>query len=139
MDAEPLERPALARDTLAGTLFHDAGDALLVVDLISERILDANALAQRLSDFRRDELVRFSLRALVRHEQGWQGWGLTGQPGTPLPGDERFLLRTRHPNVWIPIGVAFSRLPSSEGPPQALCRLRDRREQVESQRRLQRS
>ncbi len=125
--------------TLAGALFHEAGDALLVIDPISERVLDANALAERLSEFSRDELVRLSLRSLVRHEQEWQDWLLSGGPSTPLPDSERFLLRTRQPDRWVPVSVAVSRLSLAEGETLVLCRLRDRREQLDAQRRLQRT
>jgi signal transduction histidine kinase/CheY-like chemotaxis protein len=120
-------------------MFHEAADALLVVDPISERVLDANVMAERLSEFGRDELVRLSLRTLVRHEQEWQDWLVPGGPSTPLPDSDHFLLRTRQPDRWVPVSVAFSRVQPAGGDPVALCRLRDRREQVEIQRRLQRA
>src|SRR3954452_1271320 len=119
----------LAPSTLAGALFHQSSDALLVVNPISERVLDANEAAVALSEFSRDELVRFSLRALVRHEQEWQDWRVHTASTTPTPGDDRFLLRTRRPDRWVPVSVAITRVQLPERDPLALCRLRDRREQ----------
>src|SRR5262249_39482278 len=71
MDGGPIFCWDLDPATLAGVLFHQAADALLVVHPISERVLEANAMAEQLSEFSRAELVRFSLRSLVRHEQEW--------------------------------------------------------------------
>lgn len=120
---------------MAGALFHEAIDALLVVDPISERVLDANPAAVRLTEFGRDELVHFSLRALIRHEQEWQDWHI-GSSCTPMPGSDSFLLRTRQPDRWVPVGINITRLQIPGSDPLALCRLRDRRDQLESQRRL---
>src|SRR5262249_3868122 len=89
-----------------------------------------------LSEFTRDELVRFSLRALVRHEQEWQDWRVNTAPSTPLPTSDGFLLRTRRADRWVPVSVTINRLQLPDRDPLALCRLRERREQLESQRRL---
>src|SRR5881296_3363592 len=129
----------LAPVTLAGALFHQTSEAMLVVDPISERVLDANAAAAALTEFGRDELVRLSMRALVRHEQDWQDWGVATSLMTPLPGSDCFLLRTRRPDRWVPVSVSFTRLCPPGRDPLALCRLRDRRDQIESQRRVQRA
>jgi PAS domain S-box-containing protein len=128
----------LAPSTLAGALFQHSSDALLVVDPISERVLDANPAAAALSEFSRDELIRFSLRALVRHEQEWQDWRVNTGPATPVPSNDSFLLRTRR-GGWVPVSVTINRIQLPERDPLALCRLRDRREQIESQRRLLRA
>src|SRR5262249_41106203 len=126
----------LAPSTLAGALFQYSSDALLVVDPISERVLEANNAATALSEFTRDELVRFSLRALVRHEQEWRDWRVNTAPSTPLPTSDGFLWRTRRADRWVPVSVTINRLQLPDRDPLALCRLRDRREQLESQRRL---
>src|SRR5262245_40868573 len=96
----------LAPETLAGALFHQTSDPMLVVDPISEQVMDANAAASTLTEFARDELVRFSLRALVRHEQEWQDWRLATLP----PGSDSFLVRTRRTDRWIPVSFTITRL-----------------------------
>jgi CheY-like chemotaxis protein len=120
-DSGCAQRPA----TLTGAQFQEASDALLVVDPTTERVLDANAMAERLSEFSRDELIHLSLRSLFRHEQPRQDGA--GGPNTPLPRSEKFLLRTRQPDRWVPVSVLFSRLPMPDGNALALCRLRDLR------------
>lgn len=123
-------------ETLAGAMFHQTSDPLLAVNPISERILDANAAAAALTEFARDELIRFSLRALVRHEQEWQDWRLAA---SPQPGSDSFLVRTRRADRWVPISFSITRLSPPDRHPLVVCRLRDRREQIDSQRRLLRA
>jgi signal transduction histidine kinase/CheY-like chemotaxis protein len=139
MEGEHQSCSGLGPATLAGALFHESPDALLVIDPISERVLDTNVMAERLSEFSRDELARLTLRSLVRHKQEWQDWLVPGA-GTALAESEPFLLRTGQPDRWVPVSLTISRLALEGGQgPWLLCRLRDRREQVEMQRRLQRA
>jgi PAS domain S-box-containing protein len=139
MDAQPPKHALLDAAGLAGTLFQEAGDGLLLVDPLSERVLDANPMACQLSEFTREELVRLSIRGLVKHEQEWQDWLLPVQQTMAYHGKDGFLLRTRRGEKWVPITVTISRLHPPDGDALALFTLRDRREQVEAYRRVQRT
>src|SRR5262245_41328435 len=139
MDALPQRHALLDAAGLGGTLFQEAGDGLLLVDPLSERVLDANPMACQLSEFTREELVRLSIRGLVKHEQEWQDWLLPVQQTMAYHGKDGFLLRTRRGEKWVPITVTISRLHPPDGDALALFTLRDRREQVEAYRRVQRT
>jgi PAS domain S-box-containing protein len=136
----PLSERIRFRDApLAGVLFRESGDALLVVDPLTERVVDVNPMAQQLSELSREELLQASIRALLRHEQEWQDWLVPVHRPAPFHGREGFLLRTRQPGRWVPVAVTISPLHFEGGDPLALFALRDRREQVEAQRRVQRT
>lgn len=124
---------------IASSLFQESGDGLLVVDPATERVLDANPMACQLSEFPREELLRLNIRALIKHEQEWQEWLLPVQQTLTFHGKDGFLLRTRRTEVWIPVSVTISRLHPPGGDTVALFTLRDRREQIEVYRRLQRT
>src|SRR5262245_48699776 len=94
---------------LAAALFLQAPDALLLIDPLTERVLDANPEAQQLTELSRDELVHVSVRSLVRHEQEWQDWLLPGRGAGPAPR-EGFLLRARPPRPWVPVALWLRRL-----------------------------
>ena len=124
---------------LGGLLFNQSSDALLVVDPISERVLNANPAALALTEMTLDQLVGLSMRILVRHEQERQDWSISPPSDTPLPGHQNFLLRTSHRDRWVPVSIRVTRLEQPDCGPLTLCRLRDRRDQIESQRRLLRA
>ena len=139
MDGQHPERTCFQGSPLAAALFSESGDALLVVDPLTERVVDANPMALRLSEFSREELLRASIRSLVRHEQEWQDWMAPVQQTATFHGKDGFLLRTRPSDRWVPVSITISRLHVEDGDPVALFALRDRREQVEAHRRLQRT
>ena len=124
---------------LARALFHEAGAALLLVDPLTEGVIEVNAMASRLSEFSREELLQGSIRSLIRHEQQWQDWLIAAQQKTRFHGKEGFLLRTRQPDRWVAVTLTISRIHDEAGSSFDLFTLNDRREQVEAQRRLQRS
>src|SRR5436305_12792836 len=126
----PNEKHAALESGLAGSLFQEAGDGLLLVDPHGERVLDANPMACQLSEMTREELTRLNIRGLVRHEQEWQDWLLPVQQTMAFHGKDGFLLRTRRPDRWVPVSVSISRLHPPDGEALALFTLRDRREQV---------
>ena len=136
MDASSL---FLEPGSIAGTLFQEAGDALLLIDPISERLVDANPKACQLSEFSREELLHFSIRQLLKHEQDWQDWLQPVQQTLTFHGKDGFLLRSRQPGRWIPVSITISRLHPPGGSALALFTLRDRSEQIEAYRRLQRT
>jgi PAS domain S-box-containing protein len=136
MEGQQAERVRFQGAPLARALFHESGDALLLVDPLTERILDVNPTALRLSEFSRDELLRGSIRFLVRHDQEWLDWLVPIQQTSNFRDKSGFLLRTRRPETWVPVNLSVSRLFAESGEPVALFSLRDRREQVEAHRRL---
>src|SRR5262245_17749282 len=68
------EFEALQTADLIRTLFAEAGDALLIVEPQSERLLDVNPMAQRLTGLSRDGLLRRPLREVIRHELASETW-----------------------------------------------------------------
>jgi signal transduction histidine kinase/CheY-like chemotaxis protein len=139
MQTQPVERTILQAGGLAGALFHEAGDGLVVVSPATERILDANVKACELSEFSRADLLQLPIRNLIRHEQEWQDWLQPVQQTMTYHGKDGFLLRTRNPARWVPVSVSISRLHPPDGEALALFTLRDRTEQVEAYRRMQRT
>lgn len=131
---EPLPSTDLVR-----TLFMEAGDALLIVEPFSERLLDANPMAQRLTRLSRDELLHRSLREVVRHELGASDWLDAVHKTATFHGRDRYLLATDRPDVWVPISLTIARLHPPGTSPLALFTARDQREQVEANRRLRRT
>src|SRR5215468_7580319 len=139
MQTQGIERTVLQAGGLAGALFHEAGDGLIVVSPATERVLDANVKACELSEFSRAELLQLPIRGLIRHEQEWQDWLQPVQQTMTYHGRDGFLLRTRNPSRWVPVSVSISRLHPPDGEALALFTLRDRTEQVEAYRRMQRT
>jgi signal transduction histidine kinase/ActR/RegA family two-component response regulator len=134
----PHPEPAGFPAALARALFDEAGDALLLVDPLSERVIEANAMAVRLSECSRDELLSSSIRTLLRPEQPWQDWQIPPPAQPSVHCQQGFLLRTRT-GAGVPIAMTIARLSDEAGGSFALFALRDGRERVEAQRRLQRS
>ena len=135
MTDEPSE--AASRDGLAGILFQRSSDGLLLIDPLTERVLDANPAVERLTDFTRAELLEMSLRSIVRHEQPWHDWAL---PASKDDGShEGFLLRTRQADRWVPVRLGMTPIPVSEEQTRVLIRLTDSRAGLALQRRAQKA
>ncbi len=122
---------------VAGALFQHATDALLLVDPLSERILDANDLACSLCALGREELLGTPLRMLLRHAEGWQDWPSAQESN--FVAKEGFQLRAGQPDRWLEVGVRIHRVPLPGAGLIALVALTDRREQAELARRLNRA
>src|SRR4051812_16207352 len=97
----------------AEVLFQQACNGLLLIDSLTERVLDANPAAQRMTDFSRAELLEMALRSLIRHEQQWHDWTLPRLADSSA-GQDGFLLRTRQPECWIPIRLGMTPMPLGE-------------------------
>src|SRR5262249_35766660 len=97
---------------LAQTLFEESGDALFLFDPESEQLLEINPLAQRLSGFTRQQILRFNVDYLFRAESPGglvrlrQAFRKTG----PFHAQDGFLLRHQQDGVWIPVSLTVSRL-----------------------------
>jgi PAS domain S-box-containing protein len=124
---------------LSVTLFEEAGDALFLFDPETEEICDVNPMAQRLSGFARNELLRFQITYLFRSENqgGLQRLRHAYKKTGVFHSQEGFLLRHLHEEVWIPVNLTVTRL---HGEPRTLGLItaRDIREQREMYSQLQR-
>jgi PAS domain S-box-containing protein len=119
---------------LSRSLFEEAGDALFLLDPDSDRLLDANPTAERLTGVSRADL-------LARPATYWFRFGGSGgsrrlrqavtESGV-FHAQESFYLRTGRDGVWLPVSLTVSRL-HLRGGPLALITARD----VSERRRLQ--
>jgi two-component system cell cycle sensor histidine kinase/response regulator CckA len=100
------------RDELAITLFEDSGDALFLFDPISEAMMDANPMAQRLSGFSYAELLRMKVTYLFRSNGagGLQRLRHAFQRTGLFHSQEDFLLRHVEDGVWVPVNLTVTRL-----------------------------
>lgn len=107
----PLPKPA-SRADLARALFEEAGDALLLFEPQSNRLLDVNGAALRLSGFARSELLRYRATNLFRREGGGGQKSLQAAANKTgiFPANEEYLLRTSREGVWIPVSINVARL-----------------------------
>src|SRR5437660_9306071 len=97
---------------LAQTLFEEAGDALFLFDPENEQLLDTNPMAQRLSGFRRQDMLQMQITYLFRSEAP-RGMGRLRQAfrRTGLfHSQEGFLLRHDKGGAWIAVNLTFTRL-----------------------------
>ena len=105
--------PLFACAELARTLFEESGDALFLLDPESDQILEVNAVALRLTGFRRQELLGISSGTLFRYEANHAAGQhrLRGAltKTVVLHGQDGYLLRSKQQG-WIPVTLTVSRL-----------------------------
>jgi PAS domain S-box-containing protein len=125
---------------LAQTLFEEAGDALFLFDPDSEQLLDVNPMAQRLSGWTRQALLKFPITYLFRSEapQGLQRLRNAFKKTGLFHSQEGFLLRHQRDGVWLPVNLTISRL-HAEPKTLGLLTARDVREQRETLEQLRRT
>ncbi len=99
---------------LAQTLFEEAGDALFLFDPDTEQILDVNPMAQRLTGFTRQEMLRLQVTYLFRAEArgGLQRFRQAFRKTGLFHSQEGFFLRHQKDGVWIPVNLTITRLHS---------------------------
>ncbi len=109
-------------EDLARALFEEAGDALFLFDPDTDRLVNANATAERLTGFSRQELMGFAATELFYF--GAPGEGAEEPPAGKGPArlhraathtsifhsQEGYVLRTRAEGVWVPVNISISRL-----------------------------
>jgi PAS domain S-box-containing protein len=119
---------------LARTLFEESGDALFLFDPDTEVLLEANPMAQRLSGFTRQEMLRLQVTYLFRAETqgGLQRLRHAYQRTGAFHSQEGFLLRQKQDGVWIPVNLTVSRL-HAEPKTLGLVTARDIRERRDAQ------
>src|SRR5690349_3576201 len=88
---------------LARTLFEECGDALFLFEPASGRILDVNRMAQHLSGFTRDDLLRLPISDLFRSEDpaGLECLVRSSRDSDPFQSQEGFWVRHRADGVWV--------------------------------------
>ncbi|MCS6851416.1 MAG: PAS domain S-box protein [Gemmataceae bacterium] len=122
---------------LAQALFEEAGDALIIVEPETETVVDVNPMVQRLTGFRRSQLLAMRVSQLVRPEAagGLQRLRLAFRKTGVFHSQEGFLLRHATPGVWLPVNLSITRLHVK---PQtlALITARDVREQRQAHEQL---
>jgi PAS domain S-box-containing protein len=119
-------------DELSLTLFEEAGDALFLFVPETEQLLDVNPMAQRLSGYSRQDLLRMQITYLFRSEVqgGLQRLRLAYRKTGVFHSQEGFLLRHARGGVWIPVNLTITRLHTQDRT-LGLVTVRDLREQRE--------
>lgn len=115
--------------SLAITLFQKSGEAHLLIDPITEQVLEVNEAACRLGQVPRQELIGLSFNTLFRPDKqkatansldhGRAGW---------LP--EGYLFGPRPASRWIPVALRIDRVLNCKGDPTILLTLHRRGEQT---------
>ncbi len=102
---------------LARTLFEESGDALFLFDPDSERMLDVNCTAQRLSGLTRAELLQMPVPSLFRSEdaEGLARLAQAYRQTVPFHSQEGFWLRRRDPDVRVPVNLTVTQLHVAPG------------------------
>jgi PAS domain S-box-containing protein len=97
---------------LAQALFEESGDALFLFDPDTEHLLDANAMAQRLTGFCVRDLLRIPMAQLLHFggASGLQRLRQATSKSSTFHSQEGYFLCTTNPEVWIPINLTVSRL-----------------------------
>src|SRR5258707_13159371 len=92
-------------DELSVTLFEECRAALFLFDPDTEQLLDVNPMAQRLSGFSRQELLRMRITYLFRSEVqgGLQRLRHAYQKTGVFHSQEGFLLRHQEDGNWVPV------------------------------------
>jgi two-component system cell cycle sensor histidine kinase/response regulator CckA len=99
------------QNELAHALFEESGDALFLLDPETDRLLEINPVALRLTGFTRSEILHFSATYLFRFESAGGQQRLRGafSKTTVFHSQDGFLLRTKE-DTWIPVNLTVSRL-----------------------------
>ncbi|MGL4553196.1 MAG: PAS domain-containing protein, partial [Gemmataceae bacterium] len=129
-------RQSTAKD-LAQALFEEAGDALFLFDPETDQLQDVNPMAEQLTGFSRDELLRLNATYLLRFagQGGKQRLQAAANKTGVFHAQDGFMLRTRQDGVWVPANVTVTRL-HIQPKTLALITVRDVREQFETTQRL---
>jgi PAS domain S-box-containing protein len=96
---------------LAQALFTEIGDALFLIDPDTDRLVEVNPCAERITGFPRAELLQFAATHLFRFEVAGGLQRLRGAFTKTMVfhGQDGFLLRTRE-EAWVPVSLTVSRL-----------------------------
>jgi PAS domain S-box-containing protein len=96
-------------------MMEQTGEAIMVLDAAADRILDANAAAERLTGRTRAELLRCGMRDLVG-VRGLQPWRrAVANLGDAETGTERAVLRLRAADLTVTVEAVASRVATPTG------------------------
>ena len=97
---------------LARALFDELGDALFLLEPDTDRLVEVNPVALRLTGFTHAELLRVPATYLFRFEPtgGLQRLRGAFTKTIHFHNQDGYLLRTREDGVWIPVNLTVSRL-----------------------------
>jgi two-component system sensor histidine kinase/response regulator len=126
--------------SLAQALFEEAGDALFLFDPDSDQLTKVNQMAEQLTGYPRDELMRLPATYLFRFSGGKGGHERLRQAVTKtgvFHSQEGYYLRTHRDGVWIPVNLTITRL-HVEPKTLAMITARDVRERHDAHARLAR-
>jgi PAS domain S-box-containing protein len=96
---------------LARALFEESGDALFLLDPETDRLIEVNPVALRITGFSRGELLEYPATNLFRFEAAGGVQRLRGAFTKTMVfhGQDGFLLRTKA-DAWVPVSLTVSRL-----------------------------
>ena len=102
---------------LAHALFEESGDALLLLDPETDRLIEVNPFVLRLTGFTRSEILKFPATYLFRFESAGGLQRLRGAfaKTTVFHSQDGYLIRTKE-DAWIPVNITVSRLHVSPKP-----------------------
>ncbi len=125
-------------EELARALFAESQDALFLFDPNTDKLLDANPAALKLTGFGPDEVVQLPATELFRVETGESQDRLRGaaERTAHFHSQEGFSLRTKRTGVWVPVNITVTRLHLSTGT-LGLLAARDIRQQRAAHSKLQ--
>jgi hypothetical protein len=96
---------------LAQALFAESGDAMLLLDPETDKIVEVNPVAERITGFPRGELLGLTAGYLFRFEMagGAQRLKAAFTKTTVFHGQDGYLLRGKD-GSWVPVSLTVSRL-----------------------------
>jgi PAS domain S-box-containing protein len=99
-------------DGLARALFEESGDALFLFDPDTDQLLDVNPLAEKLTGFSRQELMRLPATDLFRYgdRAGKERLRRAASHSGVFHSQEGYYLRARHDGGWVAVNLTISRL-----------------------------
>ena len=103
---------AIAQSELGRALFEESGDALLLLDPETDRLIEVNPVALRLTGYARDEILPLPASYLFRFEAagGSQRLRAALQKTMVFHSQDGFLLRGKADGAWVPVNLTVSRL-----------------------------
>lgn len=115
---------------MARSLFREAGDALILFEISTGRVVDANPMTEKLSQIPYDDLLKLTLEELIQPKTEDHAVKLRHayQSTVVFHAKEGFQLRTKQAGSWIPVNVTVARLHVSPTMTLGLVTARDLRE-----------
>lgn len=117
----------------------DGDDAILVVEATTQRVLDGNPYALRLTKRTLADLQSGVVADLLQQERGAIDWAATVQQPARFNAHDGMLLRTGADGATIPISLLTLPMHADGMAPLALFLIRDRRQDMAAYRRLRRT